>query len=1188
MYHTLDTQKGGGGRVSVFLSNVFTGNFSKGRLWHARVGHKGKDTTTLKLLREAFGSDVNFDFMCSDCIQSKAKRVTTKFPPSLRKATRPGYRLHTDLIVLSNFEGLGGYKYVMVILDEYTNYVWALPLHKKSEFADKLLSFLKYVGNHLNAKVGWVTTSDFGPTPGVAQLRSDNAMEQVSKEVASICQNAGIRHETIVPYSSHQNGRVERIIATLWEGSESIRRSGGFPSHYWPFCLQAYAYVRNRLPASSDALHTFRTPWEAWEGVEVPFKNLVAHFRTIGSLVYVYVPKPLRRKFDPKALKAVFLGYSNAKKGYIAQLLESGKIVHFEHGYWDETQFPFVSGIRSQWFKDQLNFNEHVSAGENDLNLSLSDDLISWDDQPSTGLPTQKLSEETAEKMAVPSAPNSPEDGKMSESEFSFFNHGTLPPLEPCDASEAIRTILGHDNPSRDITQPNNPTTGGNPENTPVRANEDSKEPEISLLTMPTRPADQFWADKVLGHRTITKGAHAGEQELIIRWCDDQGDTLEATWEPSKNFYTDGVPGPILKDYIDAGKMNDANYVFKRSTDLQKLLASHPPDTDAHSDSKNDHESHDGSNHAETPDAGGDSTATTSTISANFSKAKIQNVRKSFRPIKPARADILKALKARIDILTLAAQYKPCDPSTRKQALSSPDREKWILGEREELAALQEKDVMKLTNLKPDRHGRVNGHKVIGTRWVYKLKTNPERFKARLVAQDYLGVDQAMFSPTPRIKSFKTLLAILANQPHGGPWRAEQCDISTAYLYASVHDIIYVKQPPGYEAEGHEGCVMQLNKSLYGLGGSSSRWYEEIKSTLLEMGFKQTKADDCLFILSKGVMKVYLVLYVDDMVFVHNNGKLMNYVYDQLTEKYNFSSRGPLEHYLGLSVHHEKDGSITLSQTDYIDRVLERFGLENVSCSNIHTPMITGPAGRLSQRDCPKTHSELQRSKARPYAEAVGALQWMVGTTRPDIAYAVSAVSRYMANHGDKHWAAVLRILKYIKNTRTQVLRFPHNPTGTGQLVLASYCDADWASEEDGRRSQGGYICTINGAAVACRSMRQRIVTLSSMESEYVSAGEAAKEVIWLRLLLKEMGYPQPGPTIIWEDNRAAICLSENPTNHNRTKHIDVRHHWLRQLVHDKIVKLQAIKTTDQLADILTKNTERSLFIKLRNRVINT
>ena len=335
-------------------------------------------------------------------------------------------------------------------------------------------------------------------------------------------------------------------------------------------------------------------------------------------------------------------------------------------------------------------------------------------------------------------------------------------------------------------------------------------------------------------------------------------------------------------------------------------------------------------------------------------------------------------------------------------------------------------------------------------------------------------------------------------------------------------------------------------------------------------------------------MKVYLCLYVDDMVFVHNNGKLMNYVYGQLTAKYNFSSRGPLEFYLGLAVNHEKDGSITLSQTAYIDRVLERFGIEDTNCTHIDTPMVSGPAGRLSQKDCPSTQEELDRSRKRPYAEGVGALQWMVGTTRPDIGYAVSAVSRYMSNHGDKHWSAVIRILKYLKNTRTQVLRFRRNPNASGHLVLMCYCDADWASEEDGRRSQGGYICSINGSAVAIRSMRQKIVTLSSMESEYVSAGEAAKEIVWFRPLLKEMGYPQPGPTVIWEDNRAAICLSEGPTSHNRTKHIDVRHHWLRQLVNDEIIKLHAIKTQDQQADILTKNTDRSLFIKLRDRIINS
>jgi hypothetical protein len=191
-----------------------------------------------------------------------------------------------------------------------------------------------------------------------------------------------------------------------------------------------------------------------------------------------------------------------------------------------------------------------------------------------------------------------------------------------------------------------------------------------------------------------------------------------------------------------------------------------------------------------------------------------------------------------------------------------------------------------------------------------------------------------------------------------------------------------------------------------------------------------------------------------------------------------------------------------------------------------------------------------------------------------------------MANHGDRHWAAVIRILKYIKNTRQQVLLFRRNPTPTDHLVLSCYVDADWASEEDGRKSQGGYVAAINGSAVAVRSMRQRIVTLSSMESEYVAAVEAAKEIVWLRQLLTDLGYSQSSPTYLWEDNRSAIFFSEAPTNHHRTKHIDVRHHFLREMVNKGILKLQHIRTHDQVADILTKNTDTKLFIKLRNLMV--
>ena len=419
------------------------------------------------------------------------------------------------------------------------------------------------------------------------------------------------------------------------------------------------------------------------------------------------------------------------------------------------------------------------------------------------------------------------------------------------------------------------------------------------------------------------------------------------------------------------------------------------------------------------------------------------------------------------------------------------------------------------------------------------------RHKARLVAQGFTqryGVDYFdTFSPTPQLKTFKTLCALASTD---NSWRAESCDISTAFLYAKADCEMFVRQPEGYVKPGKENWVYRLDKAMYGTKNAGRAWYQDVKSKLESQGFKRSENDNCLFTLKKGSCVVHILVYVDDMVFFHNNQVMCDKIINFLESKYKFSSRGKLEWFLGIHVTYPDEGGIMLSQTAYIDRLITKFGLDHTDVSRIETPYLCGVNGKLNKRMSPQSERERQIAKKWPYAEAVGALQWLVSATRHDIAYSVSAVSRYLSSYGKEHWNAVLRILKYLKNTRTQALHIKHS---NAPLVMTAYADSDWAGEEDGRRSQGGYIVKLNGSTVTARSMLQRIVALSSMEAEYIAACECAKEIVWMRRLV-ELNQEQTEPTKLMEDNRACICLANNPVQHSRSKHIDVRFHYLRQL----------------------------------------
>ena len=246
---------------------------------------------------------------------------------------------------------------------------------------------------------------------------------------------------------------------------------------------------------------------------------------------------------------------------------------------------------------------------------------------------------------------------------------------------------------------------------------------------------------------------------------------------------------------------------------------------------------------------------------------------------------------------------------------------------------------------------------------------------------------------------------------------------------------------------------------------------------------------------------------MDDIAFFHNSQELMDQVYTNLASKYQFSSRGKLEWYIGLHIRHAPDG-VHVSQTAYIENILKRFGMNTLPYSHVDTPTLVGNLKRINASMAPSTDEEREIAEKYPYAEALGALQWLVGASRPDVGYAVNRSCRYLADPGEKHWAAVVRILLYLRNTKDETLFFPRRPGGG--LIIEAYTDADYATCPDTRRSQSGAVIKINGSTVYARSALQRIVTLSPMETEYVAAVECAQQVIHVRRIVEEdLGFTQ-------------------------------------------------------------------------------
>ena len=263
--------------------------------------------------------------------------------------------------------------------------------------------------------------------------------------------------------------------------------------------------------------------------------------------------------------------------------------------------------------------------------------------------------------------------------------------------------------------------------------------------------------------------------------------------------------------------------------------------------------------------------------------------------------------------------------------------------------------------------------------------------------------------------------------------------------------------------------------------------------------------------------------------------------------------------------------TLFLSQEKYVNKVLEKFGMLN--CKPVSTPMAAH--FRLSSQQCPSTESEQTEMLKTPYASSVGCLMYAMVLTRPDLSYAVSLVSRFMSNPGKEHWRAVKWILRYLRGTTSYGLLYG-GERANYNLVEGSV-DSDYAGDLDNRRSLTGFLFTLNNCTISWKASLQSVVALSTTEAEYTAAAEAFKEAIWLRGMINELGYEQSSIAILC-DSQSAISLSKNQVHHEKTKHIDIKLHFIRLEVSKGTVKLVKVHTSNNVADMLTKPIPKAKF----------
>lgn len=500
---------------------------------------------------------------------------------------------------------------------------------------------------------------------------------------------------------------------------------------------------------------------------------------------------------------------------------------------------------------------------------------------------------------------------------------------------------------------------------------------------------------------------------------------------------------------------------------------------------------------------------------------------------------------------------------TFRDILRMPNKlqEEWKKACLEELESLRKRHVFELTDLP---HGR----KAIKNRWVFDIKTDGRK-KARLVAKGFSqveGIDyDEVFSPVVRFETVRIMFALATLNN----WHISGLDVKTAFLYGKLDEEIYMEQPEGFKIKGQERKVLRLRRAIYGLKQAALAWWRELANSLKEMGFKRLYSDAGIFICrhSDGTFAI-IVAYVDDVLFVGPNKSFIFSKKQLFMTKWECRDLGDCKEFLRMRVQ-RKGRSIYIDQCSYLEKVVERFGMTNAKYAR--TPLPTGYTPTPNQ-------GEVNPHMRTLFQQIIGSLLYIMLGTRPDIAFAVTKLAQHAANPSKEHLDKAKYILRYLAGTAKYALVYK----GASNKGLIAYTDSDYAADPVKRRSTTGYHLKLADGIISWQSRAQKTIALSATEAEYMALSDCSRQVVWIQNIFTELGLPVK-PTQICADNEGGIFIASNPVQERRTKHIDVRFHYVRDLIEQKRIDVVWVPTDENSADIFTKNLGFIKFEKFRS-----
>lgn len=489
------------------------------------------------------------------------------------------------------------------------------------------------------------------------------------------------------------------------------------------------------------------------------------------------------------------------------------------------------------------------------------------------------------------------------------------------------------------------------------------------------------------------------------------------------------------------------------------------------------------------------------------------------------------------------------DTPSYTRAINGSESQLWKKAIDEELANLNNNDTWTIVK-------RPKNKQILGTHWVLKRKRDEHgmitKYKARLVA---LGNMQPKYETEPTYapvisrKAMRFLMALSIQRD----WQIEHVDIEGAYLNARIKNETYVELPLGTECDVSNDYVCKLNKSLYGLKESGRLWNEKVNGFMKKHEMTQSTTEPCMYTDRHGDLIV--TVYVDD-ILLHGTQEKIDEMKIMLKNEFKIKELGNVKRILSINISREKD-YIKLDQSDYIKQILQKNGMEN--CNATKLPMTAGTQLK-------KHEGEVDEKLQREYQSIIGEFLYLSTNTRPDISYVTSYLGQFATNPTLEHFKATRQVLRYLKGTIHEGIVY------CKQDKTEFYCDADWGTDKNDRKSYSGCVVLMSGGAIAWKSMKQRCVALSTAEAELIAANECVKEAMWFKNLLGELpNVTRMKTCVINTDNQAVINICESDVTSERTKHIDIKMFKIRDDVRNGDIGFRHINGSENPADIFTK-----------------